>query len=46
METVSVVPDKDFDGGEKRVASKVSTPVLLWDGPSDGDMLVTGTIIL
>lgn len=46
METVSIVPDKDFDGGEKRVASKVSTSVLLWDGPSDGDMLVTGTIIL
>lgn len=46
LETVSFVRDEDFDDGEKRTVSKTSTPVLLWNGPSDGDILVNGSIIL
>lgn len=46
LETVSFLQDERFDGGEKRVASKSSTSVVLWDGASDNDSIVTGTIIL
>ena len=46
LETVSHIQDDNFPDGERRVSSKVSTPVVLWDGPSDGDINIHGTIIL
>jgi hypothetical protein len=46
VETVSYIQDENFPGGERRGLSKTSTPVFLWDGPSDGDLVITGTIVL
>lgn len=46
LETVSYLQDERFDGGEKRIASKSYTSVVLWDGASDNDSIITGTIIL
>lgn len=46
LETISYLEDDSFPEGERRVASKTSTPVVLWDGPSDSDVQITGTIVL
>ena len=46
IETVSYIQDENFPGGERRISSKTSTSVFLWDGPSDDDLVVSGTIIL
>lgn len=46
LETVSHIEDPNFEGGEKRIVSRIYTPVFLWDGPSDGDTVISGTIIL
>ena len=46
LETISYLQDDSFPDGERRVASKTSTYVMLWDGPSDSDIQITGTIVL
>lgn len=46
LETISYLEDDSFPEGERRVASKIPTHVMLWDGPSDSDVQITGIIVL
>lgn len=46
IETVEHLPDQNFEGGERLVRSRRTLPVLLYEGPSDGGLVVVGQIAL
>ena len=46
IEVIRHIHNTDFDSEIMNICQKTTTPVVLWDGPSDGDVSIVANVVI